>query len=194
MRLSTLSPRTQLLAITVAGIVASLLCGSAIAHAQSGAPSGALSGAQTALQASAVEVTALGGMSVPRGMRRVTWPVSTRAFTTGDTIRADDIALLDTTIVWPWNSMPDTTRAVAGWVVRRPVAVGEVLRAPAIMAPPLVSAGAAVTVIWQDGSLKLVLTGVAMNTASLGAPVGVRIDRSRRLDGVAVAPNTVRLR
>ena len=190
MRLSTLSPRTQLLAITIAGVVASLLCSSAIAHAQSGAPSGS----QSASQASAVEVTALGGMSVPRGMRRVTWPVSKRALAAGDTIRADDIALIDTTIVWPWNSMPDTTRAVAGWVVRRPVAVGEVLRAPAIMAPPLVSAGAAVTVIWQDGSLKLVLTGVAMNTASLGAPVGVRIDRSRRLDGVAVAPNTVRLR
>ncbi len=181
MPLSALSPRTQLLAITVAGVVASLMCSSMIAHAQSAS--------QSASPTAAVEAPTL-----PRGMRRVTWPVSKRAFAAGDTIRADDIALIDTTIVWPWNSMPDTTRAVAGWVVRRPVAVGEVLRVPAIMAPPLVSAGAQVTVIWQDGSLKLVLTGVAMNTASLGAPVGVRIDRSRRLDGVAVAPNTVRLR
>ena len=180
MHLSALSPRTQLLAITVAGVVASLVCSSTIAHAQS-----------TSLSASPAAVEA---PTLPRGMRRVTWPVSKRAFAAGDTIRTDDIALIDTTIVWPWNSMPDTTRAVAGWVVRRPVAVGEVLRVPAIMAPPLVSAGAQVTVIWQDGSLKLVLTGVAMNTASLGAPVGVRIDRSRRLDGVAVAPNTVRLR
>jgi flagella basal body P-ring formation protein FlgA len=127
-------------------------------------------------------------------MRRVTWPVNKRAMVTGDTVRADDIALVDTTIVWPWNSTPDTTRAVAGWIARRPIAIGEVLRVPAIMAPPLVSAGAPVTAIWQDGSLRLVLSGVALNTAPLGAPVGVRIDHSRRLDGVAIAPNTVRLR
>lgn len=181
MSFSVMSPRVQLLAITVIGVAASLLCSSTLAHAQAGAQS-------------ASPTTATEAAAVPRGMRRVTWPVAKRAFSTGDTVRADDIALLDTTIVWPWNSTPDTTRAVAGWIVRRPVAVGEVLRAPGIMAPPVVSAGANVTAIWQDGSLKLVLTGVAMNTASLGAPVGVRIDRTRRLDGVAIAPNTVRLR
>jgi flagella basal body P-ring formation protein FlgA len=38
------------------------------------------------------------------------------------------------------------------------------------------------------------MSGVATNTAALGAPVGIRIDRTRRLDGIAVAPNTVRLR
>lgn len=132
--------------------------------------------------------------STPKGTRRVTWPVTKRALVTGDTVRESDIALLDTTIVWLWNSTPDTTRAVAGWLVRRPMAIGEVLRTPAIMAPPMVAAGATVSAIWQDGPLKLVLTGVATNTAPLGAPVGVRIDRSRRLDGVAIAPNTVRLR
>ena len=190
MRPSVLSPRAQLLAITIAGVVASLLCSSSLAHAQSPhAQSAHAQAAPSTVSATSVEATA-----VPRGMRRVTWPVTKRVLATGDTVHADDIALLDTTIVWPWNSMPDTTRAVAGWIARRPVAVGEVLRTPSIMAPPIVSAGAAVTVIWQDGSLKLVLTGVAMNTASLGAPVGVRIDRTRRLDGVAVAPNTVRLR
>lgn len=179
MSFTAMSPRAQLLAITVIGVAASLLCSSTLAHAQTSTPS---------------TTTAAEAAAVPRGMRRVTWPISKRAFATGDTVRADDIALLDTTIVWPWNSMPDTTRAVAGWIVRRPVAAGEVLRAPGIMAPPLVSAGSAVTAIWQDGSLKLVLTGVAMNSASLGASVGVRIDRTRRLDGVAIAPNTVRLR
>ncbi len=192
MRPSVLSPRAQLLAITIAGVVASLLCSSSLAHAQSvQTQSAQTQSAQTPATASAngVEATV-----VPRGMRRVTWPTTKRVLATGDTVHAEDIALLDTTIVWPWNSMPDTTRAVAGWIVRRPVAVGEVLRTPSIMAPPVVSAGAAVTAIWQDGSLRLVLTGVAMNTASLGAPVGVRIDRTRRLDGVAVAPNTVRLR
>ncbi len=129
-----------------------------------------------------------------RGVWRVSLPVARRAMSTGDTVRADDIALLDTTLVWHWNTAPDTNRAVAGWVARRPIRVGEVLRVPAIMAPPVVSAGATVSAIWQEGSLRLVLTGVAMNSAAVGAPVGVRIDRVRRLDGVAIAPNTVRLR
>jgi flagella basal body P-ring formation protein FlgA len=51
-----------------------------------------------------------------------------------------------------------------------------------------------VAVLYQDGPVRIRLSGVATNTASLGAPVGVRIDATRRLDGIAVAPNTVRLR
>jgi flagella basal body P-ring formation protein FlgA len=129
-----------------------------------------------------------------RGVWRVTLPVARHAMTSGDTVRADDIALLDTTLVWHWSTAPDTNRAIAGWVARRPIRAGELLRAPAIVAPPVVSAGATVTAIWQEGSLRLVLTGVATNSAAVGAPVGVRIDRVRRLDGVAIAPNTVRLR
>jgi flagella basal body P-ring formation protein FlgA len=129
-----------------------------------------------------------------RGIWRVTLPVARHAMSSGDTVRAGDIALLDTTLVWHWNTAPDTTRAITGWVARRPIRAGELLRAPAIMAPPVISAGATVSAIWQEGSLRLVLTGVATNSAAVGAPVGVRIDRVRRLDGVAIAPNTVRLR
>jgi flagella basal body P-ring formation protein FlgA len=51
-----------------------------------------------------------------------------------------------------------------------------------------------VTAIWQDGPLRVVVTGIATNTAAIGAPVGVRIDPTRRLDGIAAGPNTVRLR
>jgi flagella basal body P-ring formation protein FlgA len=71
---------------------------------------------------------------------------------------------------------------------------GEVLRAPAVAPPPLIESGATVKAIWQDGPLMLVISGVATNAATTGAPVGVRINRTRRLDGVAIAPNTVRLR
>ncbi len=155
------------------------------AHAQSMSASPSMSAARD---------TARDTAPLPRGMRRVTWPVALKRFVTGDTVRAADIGMLDTTIVWKWSSSPDSLRDVAGWIVRRPVAVGEVLRVPAVMPPSAVTAGSTVTAIWQDGALRLVLTGVAVNTAPLGANVGVRIDRSRRLDGIAVAPNTVRLR
>ena len=134
--------------------------------------------------------------SVPlaRDQRRVTYTVATRAIARGEMLRAEDIARLDTVITWRWNAAPDTTPAQPGWVTRRPIAMGEVLRAPAVSPPAAITGGQPVTAIWQDGALRLVLTGVATNTAALGGAVGVRIDRSRRLDGVAVGPNLVRLR
>ncbi len=89
---------------------------------------------------------------------------------------------------------PDTTRALPGWVTHRNIAAGEVLRAPAVSPPPAVTSGSKVTAIWQDGPVRMVITGIATNNAAIGAPVGVRIDPTRRLDGIAAGPNTVRLR
>lgn len=127
--------------------------------------------------------------------RTVTWSVAARALVRGDTLQADDIATVDTTIVWRWNGLtPDTTRALPGWVAHRNIAAGEVLRAPAAGPAPVVKNGTKVTAIWQDGPLRMVITGIATNNAAIGAPVGVRIDPTRRLDGIAAGPNTVRLR
>ncbi len=129
------------------------------------------------------------------GTARVRVAVATHALQRGATLTAEDIAIVDTTIVWRWTTIaPDTVLAQPGWVTRRPIAAGEVLRAPGVGAPPVVNAGATVAVLYQDGPVRLRLSGVATNTAALGAPVGVRIDATRRLDGIAVAPNTVRLR
>jgi flagellar basal body P-ring formation protein FlgA len=178
------SPLSSLLLLTATGVVLALCASTSVAQAQS--PMAATTG--TTLTTTG-DTTAL-----PRGYRRVTWPVATRALGVGDTVRATDFTLRDSVIAWPWQSKPDSVRNVAGFLVRRPIAIGEVLRAPAIMATPVVTAGSTVNAIWQDGVLRLVLSGVATNTAALGAAVGVRIDRTRRLDGIAVAPNTVRLR
>lgn len=149
-----------------------------------------------ALATNTVELSAqTSADNTPRGMARVRLSVATRALQRGETLRAEDIAVVDTSIVWRWaNSAPDTTRAQAGWVTRRPISAGEVLRFPAVGAPAIVTAGSSVTMIYQDGPVRIQLVGVATNTASLGAPVSVRIDNTRRLDGIAVAPNTVRLR
>lgn len=129
-----------------------------------------------------------------RGTVQVTWPRAIHAMPRGQTIAASDFVLVDTVITWPWNSQPDTVRAIAGWVTRRAIAAGEFLRAPGVAPATLITMGSLVKVLWQDGSLRLTLTGTATNNAALGAPVGVRIDKNRRLDGIAVAPNTVRLR
>lgn len=157
-----------------------------------------VSSSQAAVPRAAVPQAAMRGVTeigdAPSGTTRVRLSVATRALQRGDTLRAGDIAAVDTNIVWRWSSRPDTTQAVAGWIARRPIASGEVLRYPAVSAPPIVNVGTRVSLIYQDGPVRIVLTGIATNTAPLGAPVGVRIDPTRRLDGIAVAPNTVRLR
>ena len=158
-------------------------------HAQSNAPPGDTPKSDTPKSDTPKSDT------LSRGMRRVTLPVATRTLQRGDTLRADDIALRDTIMVWRWVGVaPDTTRPLPGWTTRRAIAAGEVLRAPAVGAPIIITGGASVSAIWQDGPVRVVLTGIATNSASLGAPISVRIDRTRRLDGVAIAPNTVRLR
>ena len=151
----------------------------------------------TALAATACSVVAVSLAVAPcaAAQSRVRLSVATHALQRGDTLRSSDIAVVDTNIVWRWStSASDTTPAQAGWIARRAIAAGEVLRAPAVGAPALVTAGDRVSVIYQDGPLRLLLTGVATNSAPRGAAVGVRIDPTRRLDGIAVAPNTVRLR
>ena len=121
--------------------------------------------------------------------------VATRALSRGDTLRAGDYTMVDTTITWRW-SMPssDTVRVQAGWVAHRAIAAGEVLRTPSVQPPMLITGGASVKVLFHDGPVQIVVTGTAISSATLGAPVSVRIDRTRRLEGIAVASNTVRLR
>lgn len=145
--------------------------------------------------AARAQAAAAGAAPLPRGHLRVTVAVAARALARGDTLRADDLELRDTVIAWRWNGVPpDTGRPAPGWVAQRPIAAGERLRPPGVVPPPVVRAGTPVTAEYQDGPVRLRVTGIATNTASLGAPVGVRLDPTRRLDGVAVAPNLVRLK
>ncbi|MEP6764511.1 MAG: flagellar basal body P-ring formation chaperone FlgA [Gemmatimonadaceae bacterium] len=130
---------------------------------------------------------------VPRGMVRVTWARALRALRRGDTLRTEDFSLADTVIVWPWNTTPETA-AQPGWLVKRALAAGEFMRTPSVAPLSVITTGSTVKILWQEGGVRLTLSGVATNNAALGAPVGVRIDRNRRLDGIAVGPNSVRLR
>ncbi|MEP6781947.1 MAG: flagella basal body P-ring formation protein FlgA [Gemmatimonadaceae bacterium] len=130
---------------------------------------------------------------VPHGMARVTWARALRAMRRGDTLHTEDFSLADTVIVWPWNTPPESP-AQAGWLVKRAFFAGEFMRSPSVAPLPVITTGSTVKVLWQDGGVRLTLSGVATNNAALGAPVGVRIDRNRRLDGIAVGANSVRLR
>ena len=132
--------------------------------------------------------------AVPRGSVRVQMARAVRALTRGETISKNDFVVIDTVIQWHYNTPPDAVTDIAGWVTRRTYSAGDILRRPGVAEPTLIMMGSAVKVLWQDGPVRLTLSGTATNNAAMGAPVGVRIDKNRRLDGIAVGPNTVRLR
>lgn len=130
-----------------------------------------------------------------RGLVAVSLPVALRDLARGDTIGPSDYTVVDTAIMWRWHAAPtDMMRSITGYIVRRAIRRGEVLRPPSIGLAPVVVSGARVDVIYQDGPVRLVVAGIATNTAMLGAPVGVRLDQNRRVDGVATGANTVRIR
>lgn len=84
-------------------------------------------------------------------------------------------------------------RALRGWVTRRRVSAGEPLRPPAVHPPAVIRAGEAVQLIWREGTLEIRLRGRAMNQASAGDRVAVRVDVGRRFEGTAIGEGLVQL-
>jgi flagellar basal body P-ring formation protein FlgA len=116
-------------------------------------------------------------------------PVATRALARGTVLSVDDFAFRDTTMRGP----ADTSRVDAGWVTRRAIAPGEVLRSPAVEPPTIVSANQQVEIEWKDQNVRLTMRGTAARDAALGQRVPVRTELGRRVDATVVAPGRVRL-
>lgn len=87
----------------------------------------------------------------------------------------------------------DEAKAILGWVTKRLIRVGEVLRPPAIAPAELIRSGDTVQLLWRDGDLEIRMTGRAMGSAAEGEAVLVRVDTQRRFEGIAEAPGVVRL-
>jgi len=122
--------------------------------------------------------------------RRV--PVATHALARGVMLTADDFELRDTSAARIIGAV-DSTSVAAGWVTRRTINAGEVLRAPAVEAPSVVSANTAVEVEFADKNVTLTLRGVAGRNGAVGERVPVRTESGRRLEGTVVAPGRVRV-
>ena len=85
----------------------------------------------------------------------------------------------------------DTTPVIPGWIARRVIQRGEVLRAPAVAPAPLVAAGQAVQFTYQQDGLELTLDGGAPVAGSLGDTIPVRLGARRRVTGVVAGPARV---
>ena len=115
--------------------------------------------------------------------------VATRTLPRGTVLSADDFAWRDTTLRGP----SDTNTVSEGWVTRRLIGAGEVLRMPAIERPRAVLANQPVELEWRDGNVLLTLRGVATRNGALGERVSVRTGSGRRMEATVVAPGRLRL-
>jgi flagella basal body P-ring formation protein FlgA len=129
-----------------------------------------------------------GGAQLAQGTaRRVA--VATHNIGRGVSLSASDFEYRDSTL----HSTPDTNQIVAGWVTRRIIAAGEVLHAPAVEPPTVVTANQPVSVEWIDQNIRLTVRGIATRNASLGTRVSVRMESGRRVDGTVVGTGRVRI-
>ena len=120
--------------------------------------------------------------------------VAARALARGALLSDSDV-LLQHTLVWgaPEIATPVTLDRIIGSETRRTLRIGETIRAVDVASPPVVFAGDTVTAeVIRDG-VRLALVGTALQNASLGARVAIRLNRGRRFAGIATGRNTVRL-
>lgn len=116
-------------------------------------------------------------------------PVAARRLARGAVLTAGDITMARADAR---HHMPaDAQRPLPGWVARRVVLAGEVLRAPAVAPAPLVGAGQPVRYELTHEGIRLSLEGVATSAASLGERVTVRLGARRRVSGIVAGPARV---
>lgn len=111
--------------------------------------------------------------------------VAARRLARGTVLKASDF------VVTISRAVADSTRVAAGWITRRVIHQGEVLRPPAVAPAPLVRAGDNVRFVVQQPGLQMAWLGTATTSGELGAPVRVRLGPKRLLLGIVTAAGTV---
>lgn len=114
---------------------------------------------------------------------------ATRAIARGAVLTANDFEYRDSTSRAPL----DTNQISSGWVTRRTIAAGEVLREPAVEPPDLVSANEPVEIEWKDQNISLTMRGTATRNGALGEHVTVRTEQGKRIEATVVAAGRVRI-
>ncbi len=154
--------------------VAASVCATRNAHAQDGAHANIRDNATTAITAATTRV-----------------PVATRDLARGYVLTESDIRWTDTTGIS--SARWDTARVAAGWVARRSIRAGEILRSPSVSLPDLVSNGDAVDVVYSAPGITIKVRGTAIGSGGEGDQIFVKLENRKRLRAVVAGANTVRV-
>jgi flagella basal body P-ring formation protein FlgA len=117
-------------------------------------------------------------------------PVATRHLPRGTVLSETDLKVARVAVR---GIQADLPVQVAGWVTRRTIRAGEVLRPPAIARRPLVPRGSTVDVAIRVGEVEVVTRGVAIRDAEMDDAVAVRLGPKRTVQGRVQGPGHVLL-
>lgn len=117
------------------------------------------------------------GTDTPDRTDSVLVPVATRALPRGTVLSEGDFSVARVAS----RGRPQTPSSLAptGWIVRRAMRRGEVLRPPAVTPAPLVATGDSVTVLVDATGLSLQVRGRAIAGGALADTVAVRLGPKR---------------
>lgn len=133
------------------------------------------------LRASAQAAAGLALMLVSTAAATPTEPYrAAHALARGIVLTASDIANAD-------------AAAPIGWITRRVIREGEILRAPAIGRLPVIRAGHPVRALHTRGHIRIIRSGLALTDAALGDTVMVRLDRQTSVPALVLDSATVQL-
>lgn len=125
----------------------------------------------------------------------VTLPVLRASLRTGDIIGESDLDYVD---FYASEIQPDTllkAESVIGMTPRRMMMAGKAMRATEILAPKLIGRGENVTIVFNEGPLRLTASGKAMQNGSMGEVIRIVNNSSNRpLDGIVSGSGEVIVR
>src|SRR5579884_3825776 len=119
--------------------------------------------------------------------------LAAHALARGTVLTVDDVVYRDTSTQAPSRLSADTDHVGPGWVTRRTVAQGEVLQAPTVEPPVVVSANTPVDVEFDEQGVHLMVRGTAARDGAMGERIPVRTALGKRLEATVVAPGRVRI-
>lgn len=117
-------------------------------------------------------------------------PVATRHLPRGTVLNESDLTVARVALRGPQSDLPV---AITGWVTRRAVRAGEVLRPPAVARRPLVPRGSVVDVAVRVGAVEVVTAGVVLRDGEMDDEVSIRLGPKRTVQGRVRGPGQVLL-
>ncbi len=129
-----------------------------------------------------VVLTALAGRDACAQDAARTTPVAARDIARGASLVAADV-----------RGTMDSNTVAPGWIARRAIRAGEMLRHPAVAPAPLVRRGTPIAAVLDHGALYLSLSAIALGDGHAGDRVAVRLGPNRILRGTVSGPARVAL-
>ncbi|MBN8549593.1 MAG: flagellar basal body P-ring formation protein FlgA [Deltaproteobacteria bacterium] len=108
-------------------------------------------------------------------------PVANRTVPRGSLIQADDVVMARVNLASVPSDALHHDREVIGLAANRDIPFGEVFRKDKLAVPPLITAGAKVTMMYRNGLFEASASGIALESGVRGQEIKVRNDSSKKV-------------